>query len=407
MVLLPSLKAFFWRKPAGHESAERRERAARDGDRVSVPDRGHRETQTGAGLTVVGDDLIATPATRSDLAAAEQALNIEGAASTSAAASTLSAWLFLRDQAPREVPIAELAAHSAAGHFRWLDVSNYAPEELHAIAAQFDLPISAVRIALRPWQRPRLSIYPDHFFVSSTVARPDVGSYHVHAGELDLFVGCNLVVSAHKLPLPFADQLRARVQQSPELVRIEPAFLVYVILDELLAYYGELVRQLQHEVESIEERALQETTDAFLEDLLRFKRYASALSLLASEHREVFEAFVRPDFQWVSGEQIQESFRDLDARLTRLLTEMGAVRDAANGALDIHVSHVAHRTNQVIKVLTMASIVLFLASVLIALFGSNLQSIATSGALVFSVMVVSIVASVGTTFIVFQRRGWL
>lgn len=402
------LTACFRRKAAAQESSGRLNGAERlhktglggglaarlRGKRSEVPPP---ETE----LTIVGDEVLPVPT------AEDQALRREGGAATSAVASTASAWLFVDNRAPVEVPVTDLATHTAAGESGWLDLSCYTPEELSSAAGQFGLPVSAVRIALQPWQRPRLSIYPDHFFVSATVARPDLATHRVHAAELDLFVGQNLLVSAHKLPLPFAGQLRARVQHSPELIQTDPAFIVYMILDELLAYYQELARQLQHDVELIEERALRETTDTFLEDLLRFKRYGSALSELAAEHQEVFAAFVRPDFHWVAGEQVEESFRDLNARLARLLTTLTAVRDAANGALDIHVSHVAHRTNQVIKVLTMASIVLFLASVLIALFGSNLQSIAVSGSLVFGIMVLTILLSVGATFIVFHWRGWL
>ncbi len=403
------LKSLLYRKQPEPICVDRLGSAGDDTDipATPVPRQTGRARQSQRELTIVGDDMLPAPAAGAVAATEEQALQTEQAAATSAEASTVTAWLFVDDRAPAEVPVADLANQTAVGHFGWLDLSGYPAEELRAVAAQFGLPSSAVRIALQPWQRPRLSIYPDHFFVSSTVARPDSSTYRVHAGELDMFVGQHLLVSAHKLPLPFADQLRARVQQSPDLLQAEPVLLVYMILDELLAYYGRLVRQLQHEVELIEERALRETTDTFLEDLLRFKRYGSALSELATEHQEVFAAFVRPDFQWVAGEQVEESFRDLNARLARLLTALTAVRDAANGALDIHVSHVAHRTNQVIKVLTMASIVLFLASVLIALFGSNLQSIAASGTLVFAVMVLTILLSVGATFIIFQRRGWL
>jgi len=393
----------------GPESREiDREQAAvipAGGGQVQRPDRPPRRSDTG--LTIVGDDVLPATAGAEAVPAVRDAMHAEGVASADAGTSIVTAWLFAPDRDPTEVAVADLPAHTVAGHFVWLDLSSYAPEELHAVADLLGLPSNAVRTALAPWRRPRLSIYPNHFFVSATVALPDFAAYRVHARELDLFIGRNLLVSAHKAPLPFADHLRERVQHSSDLVPIDPAFLLYIFLDELLAYYEELERRLQHEVETIEERALRETTDTFLEDLLRFKRYAFALSQLAGEHREVFAAFLRPDFRWVAGEQVEESFRDLEARLARLLTALLAVREATNGALDIHVSHVAHRTNQVIKVLTMASIILFLASVLIALFGTSLQGIATSGPLVFAVMVLSIVLSVGMTLLVFHRRGWL
>jgi magnesium transporter len=231
------------------------------------------------------------------------------------------------------------------------------------------------------------------------------------AGELDLFVGPKLLVSAHRQSLPFDDQLATRAHQRPELFAANAAFMLYVILDELLAYYEELDRQQQVEVERIEERALHETSDAFLEAVVRFKRHAFALAQLTEHHRDVVAAFLRPDFAWVSGQEVEESFRDLQARLARLVDSLQDAREAANGALDIHVSHMAHRTNQVIKVLTMASIVLFIASVLITLVGITLQGVLLSygplGLLDFVglLLVVGLVSA--AVLLIFRRRGWL
>ncbi|MBV9579448.1 MAG: hypothetical protein JO057_12745 [Chloroflexi bacterium] len=341
-----------------------------------------------------------------------EAVEVETATVSADQRVTISAWLFGLEQEPHQVSTADLPTlldHGAG--LVWIDVSAYADHDLRQLANQVGLHPRAVRAALSSWQRPRVSVYGDHLFVSATVARPSLDTLRIVAGELDLFIGPNVVLSAHRQPLPFADQLAARVRHWPELFAANAAFLLYVILDELLAYYEDLDRRQQVEVERIEERALHETSDAFLQDVVRFKRHAFALAQLTDLHREVVAAFLRPDFAWVSGEEVEESFRDLQARLARLIDSLQDAREAANGALDIHVSHMAHRTNQVIKVLTMASIVLFIASVLIALVGVTLQGALISygpvGLLDFLglLLVVGLVSA--ATLFSFRRRGWL
>ncbi len=180
---------------------------------------------------------------------------------------------------------------------------HYTAQELHAVAELLRLSGNAVRIALAPWRRPRSSLHSDQVFVSVTVARPDFASYRVHASELDLSVGRELLVSAHKYRcLLLIARARGGTAQSRSPTHMDAALLVYMVLDEL-------ERRLQHEVESMEERANRETTDAFLEDLLRFKYYTFALSQFADEHREVFPAFVRSDFPWIEG-AVEEWFDD-------------------------------------------------------------------------------------------------
>jgi magnesium transporter len=233
----------------------------------------------------------------------------------------------------------------------------------------------------------------------------------VCAGELDLFVGHNYLVSAHKRPLPFADHLLTRARTSPELIALDADFMLYIILDEVLAYHEELERHMQGEIERMEERALRDTSDTFLEDLLRFKRYAFALYQLVDGHRPVFAAFLRPDFHWGSGEEIEEYVEDLHERLLRLLATLSQARDVVNGAFEIYVSQMSHRTNQVIKLLTIVSTVLFSASIIVSVFGITVATtihrspVGTPAG--FLIMLICVLAVCGVTLYLFRRRGWI
>ncbi len=331
---------------------------------------------------------------------------------TAPAGTALRAWTFGLDQGGVPVTRADLAGHIAAAEtVLWVDLSGYAEEELREVAALLSLPRQAVRATLAPWHRPRLALYADHLFVSVTVPRLDPDAYQVQAGELDLVVGRNLVVSAHKAPLPFDTQLHARLLASPAVVQRDAPMLLYSLLDEVLSYYEELHRHLQVEIERLEERALHDASDRFLADLVRFKRYAFALSQLADQHRDVVAAFGRPDFPWVAGTEAAESFEDLQSRLTRLIDLLLAAKDAVNGAFEIHVSHMSHRTNQVIRLLTIVSVVLFTASIIVSIFGTTIAATMHNSVLatpfgLFVMLVCMVLVSMGTLW-AFHRRQWL
>ena len=371
------------------------------------------------GLIVAGDAIL-SPAAGTDAGGggvptgSEAAVRTEGAAAAGEAArgTAVTVWFFAPEREPAEVPLTDVARLVADDeNFVWVDLSGYAEADLRAVADALGLPRAAVRAALSPWQRPRLAVYPAHFFASATVPHLDTAAYRIDAAELDLVVGRNLFVSAHKAPLPFAEHLRARATGSPELVQLDAAFMIYIALDELLSYYEELNRRVQAQIEHMEERALRDTSDRFLEDLVRFKRYAFALSQLADQHRDVVAAFLRPDFHWVSGAEVEEYFDDLQARLTRLLDLLLAARDAVNGSFEIYVSHMAHRTNQVIRLLTVVSVVLFTASIIVSIFGTTISATIHSSILATPVGLLLMLACMalvsGGTLWIFHRRGWL
>jgi len=368
-----------------------------------------------AGLTIAGGNMAPASSQPEARIGGHAAVQTEGHAVTSDSQQTpgeITVRLFAPSQEPRVVSLDEVPDLIREDeNFVWIDLSGYTEAEFRSVAAMLGLHRQGVRVALGPWQRPRLTIYPDHFFTCATVPTLDPNAWQVHASKMDLFVANNVFVSAHKAELPFADHLRARAFGSPELVQLDAAFMLAITLDELLAYYEELNRHIQNEIESMEERALHDMSDRFLEDLLHFKRYAFALSQLADQHREIFSAFLRPDFTWVAKSEVEEYFEDLDARLSRLLDLLLSAKDSVNGAFNIYVSHMSHRTNQVIKVLTLVSTVLFSATFVTGIFGTSISSsihtvwLHTSAGLL--VMLACVLTVSAGTLLTFHQRGWL
>ncbi len=353
-----------------------------------------------------GETVVAAPADPGD------AVEIEGSAAEESPAggrrAAVRTWLFQTEQAPRAFPLPELPRIvSADRNFAWIDLDEYTAEDLRRVAGMLELHPAGVRGTLSRWQRPRLDAHGDQCYVTVTVPRIDVTGYRVEAGQLDLFVGRNFLVSAHKHPLPFGGRVEARARQSPQLVGLDSAFMLYIVLDELVEYYEGLGERVQVEIERMEERALRDTSDAFLGDLLQFKRFAFALSRLADQHREVFAAFLRPDFTFVSGDETEPYFRDLQERLARLLDQSLAAREAVNGAFDIYVSQMSHRTNQIMKILTIVSTALLPASVILALFSASFEGLPNYGPVALVAMIATTVVFTMAITLAIRRRGWL
>ena len=300
--------------------------------------------------------------------ALEAVVDAEAPAPKQTAESSLVGRLFRGDEAPTNFDLEDLPALAADNkNLAWVDLEQYSEKDLGRIAKLLDLHRLSVEAALDSWQRPRLDSFPDHFYISATVATADSSTLEISAGELGIWVGRNFLVTAHRNPLPFLDAVLDRLKQTPELAQLHTAFVLYILLDELVNHYALLFEDLEDKIEETEERALRETSDAFLGELLRLKRYVFALGRLADQHRTVFAAFTRPDFGFVSGPDIEPYFKDLQEGLERIVDRLLAARDAVNGAFDIYVSHMAHRTNGLIKILTLVSAALLPATLVVAI----------------------------------------
>lgn len=343
---------------------------------------------------------------------ADQVVTVEQVVGSESDAEDTSAavvcWLFRAAAAPSQFGLEQLPEIVADdGNLAWVDLCNVSEGKMHDIAGLLQFTEIESGIVLSGWRRPRLQASNGRFLTSVTVATLTPETLQVTAHQLDLFVSNNLVLSAHRTPLPFSARILARARQSPDLVRLDSAFMLYIILDELLAYYEDLHDELGAEIEEMEERALTDTSDEFLSDLIHFKRYVTALARLVAHHLQVFSAFRRPDFKFVSGAEISEYYRDLEERLLRLLGALETAQDSVNGAFDIYVSHMSHRTNQIIKVLTIVSTILLPTSVIVSFFSTSFQRMPFYSIGGFVVMLVLIVAVSGGILFAFRRQGWL
>jgi magnesium transporter len=324
--------------------------------------------------------------------------------------TTFMGYIFHGTEKPQNLAVEVLPELIAdAENYLWIDLSRPVADDLQLLAEVLKIDTSAVQVILSGSGSPRLDVFDDHFFVTATIPQLETRPYRVHAHQLSLIVGENFLLTAHQNPLPFAERILARLSLHVEKSAIESTFLLYIVLDELMAYYEELNVRIQEQIERMEERALIDPTDSFLTDLLHFKRYAFALSQVAAQHRSVFGVFQRPDFHYVAEHNVLLYYRDLEARLTRLIDSLMAAKESVNGIFDIYVSHVSHRTNSIMKILTMVSTVLLPATVILTFFSTyNIEdSPILTHTIGFLVMVGSIVCVSAAIIWRFRRQGWL
>jgi Mg2+ and Co2+ transporter CorA len=213
-------------------------------------------------------------------APAEQVVTPEAAVERSASAQrsatpeggSLQGWHYTSANPPRRIDLSVAPALVADDkNFVWFDLADYGTDDLSAAADTLGIHQAAMRSALSAWKRPRLDVFEDQFFVSATIPVLDFHAHHIEARELDIFVGHNYLVSAHKAALPFAEAILSRAQQDVQLLDNDSAFLLYIFLDEVLVYYDQIYEQLQEAIATLEDRALRTVSEDYLRELQSFK----------------------------------------------------------------------------------------------------------------------------------------
>jgi magnesium transporter len=186
-------------------------------------------------------------------------------------------------------------------------------------------------------------------------------------------VGSNWFVTVHEGDVGSLRAFADHLEGDSTLGRLDaPSFLAQV-LEWVMNAYFERLDELQQAIDEIEVRILKERLqDGIVEQLVDLRRDIGGLRRRLSPHRRVFIALAHPSFDVISGSSAAAEFGVLMDRLETALQAIDTTREMVVGSFDLFMTRTAQRTNDIMRVLTMVSVVLLPATVVAGIFGMNM-----------------------------------
>lgn len=267
--------------------------------------------------------------------------------------------------------VEELLAH---GERFWLRLRSPEPATLHELGELLGLNPLAVEDSLQFGQRPKIDDYPGSALLVLYGARLDISPQGgdqpvVVPTEFHFHVTAQAIVSVRR-----EDAAGADVRRRIGLDDVDTAEdVLYRVLDAVVdSWYGPL-EQLDAEIDRIEDAVLAEAgTDQRLRllqikhSLVRVRQTVSAQRDVLAGRREVLEML--PGFD---DPRAHESLRDIYDRISLVSQQVDSVREAVSNALDLYVSAVANRLNEIMKVLTIVATFFLPLTFVTGYFGQN------------------------------------
>lgn len=285
-------------------------------------------------------------------------------------ADGLSAFLYTadgtdRDVAPEDVDLEGLAENDLL----WVDADASRERAFERLADLVPLEGEALgRLPKEPFVRD----LGDAFALGVRTPASDRDEA-ARSALLVCVVGRNWFVSIHDGEVgsleAFADHLRG---DSALGLLDAPSFLAQVLEWVMNAYFQRL-DELQQTIDEIEVRILRERPHKeIVEQLVDLRRDIGGLRRRLSPHRQAFITLAHPSFDVISGSSAAAEFSVLVDRLETALQAIDTTREMVVGSFDLFMTRTAQRTNDIMRVLTMVSVVLLPATVIGGIFGMNM-----------------------------------
>ncbi len=229
----------------------------------------------------------------------------------------------------------------------------------------------AIEDALNETHLPKVDDWGEYLYIVFQTIDPAFKGRDIEMRELDIFLGKNYLVTYHAQPLRFLEEDRRNVERDPS-GRLEhgPDHLLYHIFDLAVSELFEVIETLDEAIDLAQEEVFRRPTTRTLQQIFRVKRAALRLHRIISPEREVMNRLARDSYAPIR-EAHRVYFRDVYDHVVRTQDLTETLRDLISGALDTYLSAISNRTNDIMKALTVVTVMFLPMSFITGFFGMN------------------------------------
>jgi magnesium transporter len=311
------------------------------------------------------------------------------------------------EQAPLVAAGPELVARPEDNVTRWIDLSAQGDGELQLLAERFGFHPLTIEDCAHFDQRPKLEEYSDYLFiVMHGFHCPDGDPRTLEPLELHAFLGRGYLVTVHEKPIPALEAAWRRITSDPATARRGADFIYYLVLDAIVDINFAHLDLLSDALEGIEDTVLQRANRDDLAHIFALKRTLVTMRKALSPQRDVLAILAKRGSVYIS-DRTSIYYRDVYDHLVRIYESIDASRDLLGNALDVYLSMVGQRTNEIMKSLTILSAIFLPLTFVTGFFGQNFEHLPFSSDPLMWTMVLTCLALPGGMMWWFKSRRWL
>jgi len=291
----------------------------------------------------------------------------------------------------------------------WINIDGLQRiDVIERIGKQFGIHPLVLEDIANTGQRPKMEDYIDYLFVVLKMLQYSEEDNEIKGEQVSLILGSNWVVSFQETEGDVFDPIRERIRTNKGRIRkMGPDYLVYVLMDAIVDNYFAVLERVGERIEEIEEEIVANPSPETLQTIHDLKRQMIMLRKSVWPLREVISRLERWESKLIN-ESTDIFLRDLYDHTIQVIDAVETFRDMLSGMLDIYMSSVSNRMNEVMKVLTIIATIFLPLTLVAGIYGMNFRimpELEWDWGYPFALIVM---LSVGIVMLLyFRRRKWL
>lgn len=295
---------------------------------------------------------------------------------------------------------------------RWVNIEWPGALERTWLEEHFEFHALDLEDVLSRNQRPKIDVYDDYLFIVLHLPVFDQAAGRLGAGELDIFVGPDYMVTIPNLPLQPVEYLfercRAKEELREQLFSRGSGYLLYRLVDDSFDYCFPMLRKIGNKLDALEDDIFEERAEAVVRDISNVKQEIINFRKVIRPQRPVLRDLERVKQRYLASDlDLEIYFDDVVDAHERIWDMLENYKEVSEALEETNESVISHRLNDILRVLTAISVVILPLTLIASVMGMNTWVPSEHHeAGFFTVLAVMAIVLIGMVAY-FRKRRWL
>jgi len=307
------------------------------------------------------------------------------------------------------VDINSIPAYKDDSRVSWINVIGvHDPDTINALGTIFDIHPLLLEDIMHTGQRPKFLEYTTNLFMFFKMLEVNIERRLIESEQLTMVLGNTYLVTFQEAPGDVFSPVRDRLERGTTRIRSRGAdYLAYALLDTVIDTYISITERFGERIESLESQMLEKATEVHLRKISSYKREINFLRKTVRPVRELASQFQRSESDLIADETVP-FLSDLNDHITQGTEAVEVYHEMLNELFSLYNMILNNKLNDIIRVLTIFSVVFIPLTFLAGIYGTNFHYLPEldyryAYPIFWGVLIVIALGMI----LFFKRRDWL
>ncbi|TBR59967.1 magnesium and cobalt transport protein CorA [Westiellopsis prolifica IICB1] len=270
----------------------------------------------------------------------------------------------------------ECASYLDTNSVTWVDVRGLGSEDiLQRLGQVFELHPLVLEDVVNVPERPKVEDYEDQLVIIARMVMPKKKSHGFHSEQVSFVLGKHYLLTVQEEPKRDCfEPVRSRIFKNKGIIcKNGPDYLAYALLDAIIDGFFPVLEKYGERIEDLEDEVIAQPTPKTLRKIYKVKRELLQLRRAIWPQRNALHRLIQDDSQMITNE-VRIYLRDCYDHAVQVIDMVETYRELASGLMDVYLSAVSNRMNEIMKLLTVISAIFIPLTFIAGVYGMNFNT---------------------------------